>query len=68
MTFKKINKSRYPSKIILANYKAQSIFEYLILTTVVATVALLFSQTKYFERMKISCENAFGRAVTEIIK
>lgn len=68
MTFKKTNKSRDPSKIILAHYKAQSIFEYLILTTVVATVALLFSQTEYFVRIKQTCEDAFGRAVTEIIK
>ncbi len=68
MTFKKINKSRYPGIIFSANYQAQAVFEYVILTTVVVTVVLFFSQTEYFSKIKESCNDAFSRAVTEIVK
>lgn len=71
MTFKKIIKSYQPNKYysdILKNNIAQSIFEYLILTTVVAAVVLFFSKSEYFTNIKKSCDDALDRSVTEIIK
>jgi len=68
MTLIKLVKSHQPGKKILANYKAQAVFEYLILTTVVAAVVLFFASTPYFTKIKTSCDNAFNRTVTEIVK
>ena len=71
MTFKKNIKSFLPLKIfskVLRNGKAQSIFEYLILTAVVAAVVMFFAKAGYFTQIKTSCENAFKRSVEEIVK
>jgi hypothetical protein len=56
MTFKKINK------------RAQSIFEYFILTAAVCATVLFFATTDSFKSIKISCEKAFNGAVTELVK
>lgn len=67
MAFEKSNKSHLtPRK--LSDRKAQSIFEYVILTAVVVAVVLFFASTPYFQRIKTSCEGAFNAAVTEIVK
>ncbi len=71
MTFKKNIKSCYPEKRFtgaLRNYKAQSIFEYLILTTVVAAVVLFFTKSAALEKIKKSCDDALDRSVQEIVK
>jgi len=67
MAFKKINKSHL-AQVKFADRKAQSIFEYVILTAVVVAILLIFTATPYFQQIKTSCENAFNAAVTEIVK
>lgn len=66
MTFKKINKS-HPAQRKFSE-KAQSIFEYVILTAVVATAVLFFINTDQFKSIKQSCDDAFNRSVAEIVK
>ncbi len=56
MSFRKINK------------RAQSIFEYLILTAMVCAVVLFFATKPYFTKIKTSCDDAFNRSVTDIVK
>lgn len=56
MTLKKINK------------RAQSIFEYFILTTVVVAVVLFFAASEHFKQIKNSCEKAFNDGVNETLK
>ena len=48
--------------------KGQTIFEYFILTTVVVAVVLFFTASPYFQNIKASCEDAFNKAVEEILK
>ena len=48
--------------------KGQAIFEYFILTTVVVAVVLFFTASPYFQNIKASCEDAFNKAVQEILK
>ncbi|MDD5465669.1 MAG: hypothetical protein PHP73_04965 [Candidatus Omnitrophica bacterium] len=65
MAFKKADKSHLaPRKF--SDKKAQSIFEYVILTAVVVAVVLIFGP--YFDDIKKSCTKAFNDAVTEIVK
>jgi hypothetical protein len=65
MAFKKAGKSHFaPRKF--ADKKAQSIFEYVILTAVVVATVLIFGP--YFGKIKDSCDKAFNAAVTEIVK
>ncbi len=65
--FKKASKSHFaPRKF--SDKKAQSIFEYVILTAVVVAVVLIFASTPYFQRIKTACNNTFNEAVTEIVK
>ena len=67
MAFKKISKGRLaPRKF--SDKKAQSIFEYVILTAIVVAVVLFFAATPYFQKIKTACDNAFNRAVTQIVK
>lgn len=71
MTFKKNIKSFLPLKTfseVLRKNKAQSIFEYLILTAVVAAVVMFFAKAGYFTKIKKSCEDGFKRSVEEIVK
>ncbi len=71
MTFIKHIKSCHPEmdfSVILRNNIAQSIFEYLILTTVVAAVVLFFSKSANFAAIKKTCDDALDRSVTEMIK
>ncbi len=71
MTFKKDIISCLPKKtftVVLRDYKAQSIIEYLILTTVIAAVVLFFANAEYFKKIYKSCDDAFKRSVEEIIK
>ena len=56
MTFKNIKRS------------GQSIAEYIILTAVVCTAVLLFTNTTYFKSIQKSCEDAFDRSVGEILQ
>jgi len=56
MTLKKINK------------RAQAIFEYFILTTVVVAVVLFFAASEHFKQIKNSCERAFNNGVQEILR
>lgn len=56
MTFKKINQS------------GQAIFEYFILTAMVCAVVLFFASRDSFKGIKKSCDDAFDRSVTEIVK
>ncbi len=65
MAFKKANESHLARKKI-SDKKAQSIFEYVILTAVVVALVLIFGP--YFENIKESCKTAFNAAVTEIVK
>jgi uncharacterized protein (UPF0333 family) len=67
MTFKKINKSAYPVRKKFSN-RAQAIFEYFLLTTVVLAVVLFFSNKDYFMNIRNSCETAFNQAVGEILQ
>ncbi len=55
-TFKKINKS------------GQSIFEYLMLASLVMLMLFGFSHTPFFVSIKGSFENAFNRAVIKILE
>jgi len=67
MAFKKTDKSHFaPGKF--ADKKAQAIFEYLILTAVVAAIILLFSAAPYFQGIQTACGKAFNAAVTEIVR
>ena len=56
--------------ITLKNIKksGQSIAEYIILTAVVCTLVLLFTNTTYFKSIQKSCEDAFDRSVGEILQ
>ena len=56
ITFKNIKKS------------GQSIAEYIILTAVVCTAVLLFTNSPYFKSIQASCEGAFNRSVGEILQ
>jgi len=67
MAFKKLNKSHLAQRK-LVDKKAQSIFEYVILTALVVTAVLIFTTTPYFQQIKTACDNAFNAAVTEIVK
>ncbi len=67
MAFEKSDKSRLAQRKF-ADKKAQSIFEYVILTAAVVSVVLIFSSTPYFQKIKTACDNAFNAAVTEIVK
>jgi hypothetical protein len=67
MTFKKINKSAYPVRKEFSN-RAQSIFEYFILTAVTAAAVLFFVSSSYFQDIQNSCQQAFNRCVGEILK
>lgn len=65
MAFKKADKSHLaPGKFSVR--KAQSIFEYVILTAVVVTTVLIFGPQ--FGKIKDSCNKAFNAAVKEIVK
>ena len=55
-TFKKINRS------------GQSIFEYIILASLVILMLLGFTQTPFFASIRDSFENAFNRAVIKILE
>ncbi len=67
MAFEKSDKSHFaPRKF--SDKKAQSIFEYVILTAVVVAAILIFASTPYFQRINASCDKAFNEAVTEIVK
>lgn len=48
--------------------KAQAIFEYFILTTVVVAVVLFFTKSDFFKSVKGSCEGAFNQAVEKMLK
>ena len=48
--------------------KAQSIFEYFILTAVVVAVALVFANTDQFKSIKESFNNAFKSSYTRIVE
>lgn len=65
MAFEKTNKSHLARKKF-SDKKAQSIFEYVILTAVVVAVVLIFGP--HFKNIKESCQTAFNDAVTEIVK
>ncbi|MDD5477957.1 MAG: hypothetical protein PHG87_07185 [Candidatus Omnitrophica bacterium] len=65
MAFKKADRSHLAQKNF-SDKKAQSIFEYVILTAVVVTTVLIFGP--YFGKIKDSCDKAFNAAVTEIVK
>lgn len=67
MAFKKTDKSQIAPKKF-SDKKAQSIFEYIILTAIVVAVILIFASTPYFQKIKTACDNAFNAAVTEIVK
>lgn len=67
MAFKKANKSHFAQRKF-SDRRAQSIFEYVILTAVVVAAVLIFAESTYFKGIKDSCENAFNAAVTEIVK
>lgn len=67
MTFKKINKTAHPVRCLLSN-RAQSIFEYFILTAVVCAAVLFFATTDSFKSIKNSCEEAFNDSVAELVK
>ena len=56
--------------ITLKNIKksGQSIAEYIILTAVVCTLVLLFTNKPYFQSIQNSCETAFERSVGEILR
>ena len=56
MTFKNIKRS------------GQSIAEYIILTALVCTAVLLFTNKPYFQSIQNSCETAFERSVGEILR
>lgn len=65
MAFKKASKSHLAQRKFF-DKKAQSIFEYVILTAVVVAAVLIFGP--YFSNIKDSCTKAFNAAVTEIVK
>jgi len=65
MAFKKANKSYFAQRKF-SDKEAQSIFEYVILTAVVVTVVLIFGPQ--FTKIRESCNTAFNKAVTEIVK
>ncbi len=48
--------------------KAQSIFEYFILTAVVVAIALVFVDTDQFKSIKESFNNAFKRSYARIVE
>ncbi|MBU4251665.1 MAG: hypothetical protein KKC39_02005 [Candidatus Omnitrophica bacterium] len=65
MAFKKGDRSYLaPRKFSVG--KAQSIFEYVILTAVVVATVLIFGP--HFDAIKKSCDDAFNRSVAEIVK
>ncbi len=55
MTFKKSNK------------QAQAIFEYFILTIVIATIVLFFTASPHFQKIKNDCEAAFDGGIEEML-
>lgn len=65
MAFKKASESHLARKKF-SDKKAQSIFEYVILTAVVVALVLIFGP--HFGKIKDSCTKAFNDAVTEIVK
>ncbi len=65
MAFKKAGKSHLAQREF-SDRKAQSIFEYVILTAVVVAAVLIFGP--HFEKIKKSCDDAFNRSVAEIVK
>ena len=48
--------------------KAQSIFEYFILTAVILAIVLFFADKECFKNIQDSYETAFNRAVGEILQ
>ena len=48
--------------------KAQSIFEYLVLTAVIAAIVLVFVDNDQFKNIKESFNNAFKRSYARIVE
>lgn len=63
--FEKANKSLFARGKVFSK-KAQSIFEYVILTAVIVAAVVIFG--KNFSDIKKDCSKAFNAAVGEIVK